>query len=278
MVNILLPKKVNTDNIVIEKSKSMREGGGILSAKVGYISDKTGEADRFIIQTPRLRCPFGINNDEKFGDGTKWDIRLSFQGEERNEKIKQFRECMKSINEKIISTCVERSKEWLNDEDIDKKMASKFFKSSIKASKKEDFADMFRIAIPFSKDEETGEQHPRKWIEFYSEDNSVLEWSPNAVSRGSEVICLFEINGVWASPGTTQYGLSVKLVQLKVFKPKQLVGLQILNDDDDEENQDDDSIQDEVEEKKLKEEEEEEDEDEVEEDEELELDDEDELE
>ena len=241
----LLSSKVDTNRIVFSDAKSQKDGGNIKSARITYRYGDNEDSSKMVIQTAKMRVPFGISNDEKFGNGNKWDIRLSFQGEERTKSIQRFRECIERINTSVINKCLENCSTWLEDEELgDERLLRKCFKSSIKKSKKENYSDMFRISIPFNKENTA----PRSNIEFYNSNAQQIDWTE--VKPGSEVVCLIEINGIWISPGTNQFGLSVRLVQMQVFQTKQLKGFHIqteiddLEDNDDElEDNDEDSVE-----------------------------------
>ncbi len=236
MASILLSSEVKPECMQFEKTKPIKEGSVIKSARIGYCHDgNMDEAGGMIIQTARMKTPFGIGNDAKFGNGDKWDIRLSFQGEERSKRIQRFRSCIEGINTKVVSEAGKHSKEWLGEEytpDFLKVM----FKSSIKKSKKENYSDMFRISIPFNKEN----TDPRSDVEFYDDNHQKIEWTE--VTPGSEVVCLFVINGAWSASGTNQFGISVKLVQLQLFKPKQLRGYQIKAEPEYEDMSDEDDV------------------------------------
>jgi|694.fasta_scaffold00964_25 hypothetical protein len=222
----LLSSELDPNKICFSEAKSQKIGGNIKSSRVSYFyGNNTDESNRLIIQTARMKIPFGINNDEKFGDGSKWDVRLSFQGEERSKKIMRFRECIEKINEAVKTKCAENSKDWFGKE-YKRDILEEFFKSTIKTSKKEGYSDMFRVSIPFNKENTA----PNGNIEFFNDKEEPISW--HDVTPGSEVICLIEINSVWIAPGTKQFGIIVKLLQMQVFPSKQLRGYQMRSDTD----------------------------------------------
>lgn len=222
----LLSSELDVDKIHFGEAKSQKVGGNIKSSRISYFYGKnTEESNRLVIQTARMKIPFGINNDEKFGDGSKWDVRLSFQGEERSKKIARFRECIENINETVKNKCAENSKDWLGKE-YKKEILEEFFKSTIKTSKKEGYSDMIRISIPFNKENTS----PISNIEFFNDKEEQISWQD--VTPGSDVTCLIEINSVWIAPGTKQFGVIIKLLQMQVFPSKQLRGYQMRSEVD----------------------------------------------
>lgn len=230
MAQVLLAKEVNADNIVfidqVQKSDSAMK-----TIKMKYNHNPNEDPDRFIIQSAKMKIPFGLGNNEKFlkeGDKPKWDISLSFQGEERNKSIQKFREAIENIDKRIITEGRNNAAEWINDDDPDDKSMKKAYKSALKKfkpkkdSKSSDtFPDNFRINVSW--DDEKNQ--PRSGIEFFDENGSELSWE--AVVPGCEAIALFEFNGLWCSTGLGTFGPSVKLIQLQIFKPKKVKGFQI---------------------------------------------------
>lgn len=248
MATTLLSKEIESDKIIFIDVPS-KEGSAMKNIRIKYNHDSESEPDRFIIQSARMKAPFGITNNQKFikgDDRLKWDLQLSFQGEERNKKIQRFREALDLIDNRIIKEGTENSEEWIGDDEPDEKSMKKAYKSSLKRFKpKKDrpddkYSDTFKISISWDYENDK----PRNNIEFYDENGTEITWEQ--VTPGCEVVALFEINGVWCSTGLGTFGPSVKLVQLQVFKPKRVKGFQIKYEaeneesDDEEESIDDD--------------------------------------
>lgn len=242
MATTLLSKEVKTENIFFIDVPS-KEGSAMKNVRVKYQHDPESEPDRFIVQSAKMRSPFGITNNQKWikgDDKVKWDIQLSFQGEERNKKIQRFREAVEAIDERILKEGTDNAEEWIGDDEPDEKSMKKAYKSALKRFKpKKDrpddkYADNFKISISWDHEKD----QPRSNIEFYDENGAEVSWE--TVTPGCEVVALFEINGIWCSTGLGTFGPSVKLVQLQVFKPKRVKGFQIKyeadNDDSDEED------------------------------------------
>lgn len=228
----LLSNNVDTSKIVFGDVKSQKSGGSIKSVRLSYKYNDKEEPFRMVVQTAKMKSPFGICNDEKYGNGDKYDIRLSFQGEEKSKSIKRFRECIEKIDNTVIQKGLENCNEWFGKKELaNEQLLRMCYKSSIKKNKNEKFADMFRISIPFQ------ENKPRNYIEFLDHNGEQIEWED--VKPHSEVICLIELNAVWLSPGTNQFGISVKLVKMQVFKSKQISGFQIRDEVESDDEQDD---------------------------------------
>lgn len=223
-MSVTLSKEFIPKNLIVGKASS-KNGGAVKSARVSYVLPD-GSTDKLILQTARMKVPFGLSNDEKFGNGTKWDIRLSFQGEDNDSKIKRFRECAEALDTRIVETALENCKDWLDDDDHDMKTLRKAYKNPIKKSKKAEYSDMYRISVPFNRENTA----PQSSVEFFDDKGEPVSWKE--IKPGCSMICLFEVNGVWISKGMNQFGLSVRLLQAQIFQTKKLSGFQIRNDSD----------------------------------------------
>jgi hypothetical protein len=246
--NILFSSEFDATRVNFEKAKSQKEGGSIKSSRISYNYDDSGESEPLLIQTAPMKVPFGIGNDEKYGEGKKWDTRLSFQGEERNKKIQRFRQAIEKLNDTVIQKCLDNCSEWLDDDDHDMKTIKKCFTSSIKkqsakskAEKNVEYPDMFKISIPFNK-ENTG---PNGYIKFYDDNQQETTWE--SVVPGCTVVCLVNISGIWLSPGVGKFGTSIKLTQMQIFPAKRVCGYQIRKEVEYEENEEEEDDNDSVE-------------------------------
>ena len=240
--------------------------------RIKYQFDTDGddcEPEKMLIQSTKMKALFGISNNKKFcknpEDKVKWDIQLSFQGEERSKKIQRFRSTIEDIDTRNKKEFMDNADTWIplpDEEDDDgnflevlhdMKSVRKSYRSALKRFKPkkdkpdEKFPDNFKISIPWDTKPRTDEDeedpefigNPRKEIEFYDEHGKEISWKD--VPRGCEVVAMFEINGLWCSTGFGTVSPSVKLVQLQVFKPKKLKGFQIKYEaEDDEEDSEDD--------------------------------------
>lgn len=231
MAQVLLAKEVKAENIVFI-DQAQKSDSAMKTIKMKYIHKLDEDPDRFIIQSAKMKIPFGIGNNEKFlkdGDKPKWDISLSFQGEERNKSIQKFREAIESIDKRIIQEGRNNAANWINDDEPDDKSMKKAYKSALKKFKpktksSDTFPDNFRINVAW--DDEKNQ--PRSGIEFFDENGAELSWE--AIVPGCEAIALFEFNGLWCSTGLGTFGPSVKLIQLQIFRPKKVKGFQIKPD------------------------------------------------
>ena len=281
---VLLTKEINAENMVFIDVPPKDGANPSRSVRIKYQHSSEGEPERMLIQSAKMKLPFGISNNKKFCTGkdgvvdwskVKWDLQLSFQGEERSKRIQRFRAAMEEIDKKIKDVVLPNADEWIplpDEEDDDgnfksvshdAKTVRRSYKSALKRfkpkkNKPDDiFPDTFKISIswdmkPVSEEDKHNPEfsgNPKKGIEFYDEQGTEMHWSQ--IPSGCEVVALYEINGMWCSTSFGSVSPSVKLVQLQVFKPKRLKGFQIkyeAEEDEDDQDEDEDSIDEEDEE------------------------------
>lgn len=228
----ILASEFNVENVVLSKFQPNKDSG-TGTVRVGYRYSEDSEPERLVVQSARMRAPFGLSSNEKFakeGDNLKWTLQVSFDGEEKNKKIQKFRKFIEDFDNHITSVGLQHADEWINDDDPDEKTIKKAYKSALKKFKPKKggsdsvYSDTFKISIPW--DPSTDE--PRSNIEFFDEQGNTTSWTD--ITPGCEVVALFAINGIWCSPGISSFGPSVKLVQLQVFKPKKIKGFNIKYD------------------------------------------------
>lgn len=244
--NTILASEFNVENVVLSKFQPNKDSG-TGTVRVGYRYNKDSEPDRLVVQSARMRAPFGLSSNEKFakeGDNLKWTLQMSFDGEEKNKKIQKFRKFVEDFDSHITSVGLEHAEEWINDDDPDEKTIKKAYKSALKKFKPKKgspdsiYSDTFKISIPWDNDKD----EPRSNIEFFDEQGNTASWTD--ITPGCEVVALFAINGVWCSPGISSFGPSVKLVQLQVFKPKKIKGFNIKYEkESDDSDEDEEAVQ-----------------------------------
>lgn len=242
--NTILASEFDITRLVVSKHQKDKAGGG--SVRVLYRYNDDEEPSRLIVQTPRMRAPFGLNSNEKFAkenDLLKWTLQLSFDGEDRNKKIQKFKQFLETFDEHFIKLGIENSEEWINDDEPDLKSVKKAYKGTLKKFKiKKDkpdvvYPDNFNVSVSWDYEKD----RPQSNIEFFDEQGEPTEWTN--ISPGCEMVVLFSINAIWCKPGIGSYGPSVKIVQAQIFKPKKIKGFNIKYDADEDSDQESDGLQ-----------------------------------
>ena len=90
MPSVLTASNFSVDNVTFGKHKPNINGGYNIEISVGDSSNES------LIQTPKLRAPFGISTDKT--NPFKKSIDVSFQGMESNQAIKDFRKMAEEVD------------------------------------------------------------------------------------------------------------------------------------------------------------------------------------
>ena len=203
---------------------------GTTGAKQMYLN--YNGMSQVILQTPKMRIPYGLGKYQEDGKAPKYTLDLSFSGMDDDSKIKEFYESIKSIDDKIISDCRKNSLAWLKKKNVSEDVARELFATSIKYSKDEsgDVSDKypptFKAKVPFWEDKFTCSLYDHKKNKIDGDFTSYLP-------KGQAVKAIVKCSGVWFSGG--KYGVSWKVDQVKVDEPRAILSYAFRDDDSDDE-------------------------------------------
>ena len=218
--NILLAKNLNTDSITFEPVRKNALGGNVVYLK--YDGNP-----RLVLQTPIVSAPFGLSTytDEKTG-AVKYSLDMSFRGMEMDAKIKDLHDKMNQIDEMLIAEGVKNSKDWFGKK-LSKEVVENFYRPLVKPSKDpEKYAPTMKFKIMSQRDGSIA-------LDAYNHEKKKVDIMEGLVA-GSKVQCLLECNSIWFV-GKNMYGISWKLVQVKITKSDKISGFSFLEDSDNEE-------------------------------------------
>lgn len=260
MARVVLSKNFDPNNVVFA-SKINPMNDAVTSCKISYrYPEETingtkfpGETSRLIIQSAKMKAPYGMKNGERFGQPDKWAVNLSFQDEEKKKSIASFRTAYEALDIRVIQEGLARTDLGGNhdfddddDEELRKKLIKKGYSSRIQIPKntgENDYPTTLRLDVPWDREKQT----PRDYVQFYDENNELTSWE-TAQTTGLDMVCLFEVNQVWTSVGNHKFGISIKLIQMKIYgrgtSGGKVTSFQIQNEveDDDEVESESESI------------------------------------
>ena len=228
MNQMMKPSEVNINKIEYSDIKPMGNSGG----RQIYIN-YDGNLGMNII-TPKMRLPFGISKFE--GDtSVKYSIDMSFDNMEENEKNKEFYDLIQSVDEKIIADAQKKTNclAWLRKKTVSEDVVKTLYTPSIKRSKDKEtgefndkFPPTFKAKVPFYNDSFQ--------LEAYNYDKTKIENNfAEMVNKGQYVSALIKPRQLWFSGG--KFGLSWSVVQIKLYKPRNLIGYAFRDSDSEEE-------------------------------------------
>jgi len=225
--------------LVREFDASKLSVGDAVERNIGKMVRLMYDGKPLILQTPRLKVPFGIGNNEKFcedGKDPKWSVQFAL---DESERTMAFRNVLDQITQYLLDLGLKNAEEWLNDDDPDEKSTKRAFRTIIKKfkPKKNDdkvFPDTVKVTIPWDheNDKPRGGFYP---VELFGPDREPI--SHEQVTRGATAIALINFGDIMCSTGLGKYGVSPKLVQMQAFSEELLdddIGEIVDSDDEDE--------------------------------------------
>ena len=234
-----LAKNIDVSKLRYSEMRTLASG-----AKTVYVNYGS---EKLTIQTPVLSMPYGlgepmtdikdgvknINNDKKY------DLTVSFRGQDENPKIKTFHDKLKEIESKIIDDAYANRTSWLKDPDADKTFVSKLFTPIVKVDKDKDtgkilgkYPPTFKAKIPYDNKNDTF-----NFESFDMDNNEVNFHSIMNKLKGGKVQLIVQLTGIWFAGG--KYGCSWKVISAK-FQLHQNSKIVFIEESDNEVENDDD--------------------------------------
>ena len=223
--NIQLIKTLNTADVTFEPVKKNSLGGNVV-----YI--KYNSNPKIVLQTPSVTAPFGLSTytDEKTGT-VKYSIDISFRGMETDPKIQEFHDKMHDIDEMLIKEGVSHSKEWFGKK-MSQEVIQEFYRPLVKPSKNpEKYAPTMKLKLQTARDGSVA-------VDAYDHQKQKLDIK-NALVPGIRIQGLLEANSIWFV-GKNMYGISWRLVQVKIHKSDKISGFSFIEDPEEKLQEDDD--------------------------------------
>ncbi len=202
--------------------------------------------DKLTLQSPKMKIPYEIKG-QTFDGITKYDINISFNDDD--PKHRAFKETIKQIDnhmKEVVCNNDELSRKWLKQKSPSMEVAQALYNPMLKVHKNKDtgepsglWPDSLRIKLPFYK--KYNEEEGKFGFDLFDcdtkekvDNDSILE----NLKKGSSCRLLIENTGVYFVNG--KYGLSWKVVQGSVSKPKQTYQSYSFVEDEDEDSRDED--------------------------------------
>tara|TARA_B100001094_G_scaffold318680_1_gene362563 strand:+ start:279 stop:923 length:645 start_codon:yes stop_codon:yes gene_type:complete len=180
-----------------------------------YINNKSS---KLTIQTPKCYIPFGISSYQT-NYGMKYNIDLSLKEQETND----FKQFLNGLDEYMIDTATKNGKEWFKKE-LKHNVVDELYKKTLKKSDK--FPPLMKMKFPCDdKGEFQGEVYD-------ASGNNLI--STNKITKGCSIQVIAEMVGVYFV--AKEFGITWKVLQIRVYPNKQLQGFSFVDDDVNEED------------------------------------------
>ena len=229
----VLPNQFDIAKVNFSNLKTLDNGG-----KIVWISYEDGP---LILQTPEMTAPFGVSNWDNDKGGVKSTLNLSFKGKEGREVLNKFFENMNDLDSKMINSAFENSPTWFKKQQSEA-VIKELYTSIICHAKDKNTGEItdrypptFKITLPM--------KNGKHDFEVYNQSKDLVPLD-SVDLKGARVTALIQCLGVWIAG--VKFGVSWKLVQMKVVPQKKLQGYsfkdveeeKVVNDDDDDDDKD----------------------------------------
>lgn len=247
MSSVTLSSDFKIENVSFKEPKKNAVGGQsiLLNYQQNESSNKYGP---LILQTPKMRIPFGLDIAEGDNGVKKYSINTSLANDDTsNTNLKVFTEIIRKLDEHTKKIAEEYSELWFGKKHKSD-VLEEFYKSAEKKSKNDKYPSTLKLKLPLKT---VGDKQVPQF-DIYNDNKELInlvkdgEIDLSCLEKGSEVIAIIQCTGVWFV-GKTQFGLGWKIIQLKTFKNQKIVGYSIIDDDPDEEPEEEPEPEEEIE-------------------------------
>jgi len=184
--------------------------------KIVYLSF-AGDA-RVKVQTPILSAPFGISTFDEASTGAQsFSLDASFRGYETDAKIKGFMDKCRQLDEVLLTTASERSKEWFGGKAMSADVVRELMRKQVRdATDPTKYAPTMRMKI-------------LPTTEFYDADAEATDMS--YITKGTTFKAIIELSAVWYI--NRQFGCTWRIAQMQILsRPDKLTGFAFKTEDD----------------------------------------------
>jgi hypothetical protein len=229
MPTVITASTFSCDSLIFGKHKPNINGGYNIEISIGDTLNET------LIQTPKMRAPFGISTDKT--NPFKKSLDVSFQGIDGNKAIKSLKEAILAVDQFTIDYAVKNSETFFKKK-LGREVIESYYYSGIKLSKKEQYSDTFRFKLLFMKPNPEKNLPNGKYITTF--------WTPKGeeqsevyLDKGDSVIALLKPQMLWVA--NRGFGVTWVCTQVRVHKQQKVSGYAFKKTDD-ESDEDDESV------------------------------------
>ena len=207
MVNITKIEHLHISNFKFSNVKQNTNGG-----KTIFVNKSTDDYGKITIVTPKCYLPFGVST---------YNGRKSIQLSLNEDTCGEFKEFLSQLDLRVLQEAVNSSHAWFN-KTLSPEAINDLYNPCLK-QKTEKYPPNFRARFPTHPDTN------RFLGDIFDTNRNVV--SESAITPGCSVEAIVELTGVYFV--AKEFGLSWKIIQLKVFPNNKLQGYSFVSDSDD---------------------------------------------
>ena len=192
--NIQVSQQFEPSTVTFSQLKKNKNGGK--SVMLNRDNKK-----KLYLQLPFMRSPFGISTyTDEATNKTSYSLDLSFDAD--NEDAMQLSSKLLELDDIILKTVTENSKEWLGKSYDINVIREALYKPLVRQGK-EGYANTLRLKVQTN---QSGDFIP----EAYNLNQEPIQI--DEIERGQKCMCIVEINQIWFIDN--KFGVSVRLSQV----------------------------------------------------------------
>ena len=204
MSNIIqVSEQFEPSSVVFTKMKKNKNGG-----KTVYINAQDGKK-KLYLQLPFMRSPFGMSAfTDEATNKTSYSLDLSFDTD--NEDAMALSTKLKELDEIIIKTVADNSKEWLGKAYDINVIREALYKPLVRQGKDE-YPDTMKLKIMTKPSGDF-------LAEAYNSARELI--SVDQIEKGQRCACIVDVNQIWFIDN--KFGVSVRLSQVLCLQSAKL--------------------------------------------------------
>lgn len=192
---IQVSEQFDPSSVVFTKMKKNKNGG-----KTVYINAQDGKK-KLYLQLPFMRSPYGMSAfTDEATNKTSYSLDLSFDKD--NDEAVDLSEKLKALDEIIIKTVADNSKEWLGKVYDINVIREALYKPLVRQGK-DDYPDTLKLKIMTKPSGEF-------LAEAYNSARELI--SVDQIEKGQKCMCIVDVNQIWFIDN--KFGVSVRLSQV----------------------------------------------------------------
>lgn len=157
----------------------------------------------YLIQTPKLRLPFGLGQQEHDNRSASYSLSMSLDNYKNNNPVEiEFVRGIELIDEQVKKLACENSRTWFKKQ-MKMDVIDELFRPTIRYS--DDWPPLFRCKLPYWSGKFS--------CDFYDQHRSKCDH--DAVKNGCNVISLVQLSSLWFMD--KQFGCTWTVKQVQTF-------------------------------------------------------------
>ena len=213
--SIISPTSFDVTKVKFGVPKNLDNGGKIIP--VYY------DEGQFVVQTPKLSAPYGVNRWDNAsnggggggGGGVKLSLDVSFgnHADPERPELAAFFNMAQELNSLFVAEALDKSNAWFKKKFSSVDVIEALYTSLIKYSKDKNTGEIshtypptFKISLP--------QRDGNNAFQTYTKDKEMIEFETIDM-KGGELIAIIQCTGIWVAGG--KFGCTWRAAQLKVF-------------------------------------------------------------